>query len=133
MKKRVLMLVVMSIILLFGFSYIPQKVFNISPTNVSKIIVFNGTNGEEIVIVDRVHIETITKNLNDVTFQKGKPSIGYLGYTFRMTIYDQKDNEMEKFIINSNDMLRYKGFFYMASDDEIEYEYINNLFEKGLE
>ncbi|KAA0546959.1 hypothetical protein FZW96_13300 [Bacillus sp. BGMRC 2118] len=133
MKKRVWMFVIFSFLLLFAMSYIPHKLFNLSPTKVSKITVFNGTNGEEIEIDNPIQIESIITNLNDVTFQKGKPSIGYLGYTFQVTIYDQKENVKEKFIINSSQMLRYKGFFYHTSDRPIDYEYINKLFKKDVE
>lgn len=133
MKKRLIFFVVISILLLFGFSYIPQKVIDTTPNKVAKIMVFNGTTGEEIEILDSTQIHHITQNLSNVTFQKGKPSFGYLGFTFRTMFYNQNGKVIEEFIINSDEQIRYKGFFYTTTKERIDFEYIEHLFKKGLD
>lgn len=66
-------------------------------------------------------------NLNEVTFQKGKPSFGYLGYSFRTIIFDDKGKKIKELTINSNDTIRYNGFFYTSVDNTIDYDYIEKL------
>ncbi len=94
--------------LLYATTFIPQRVITTSPSSVSHIHVFDGQSGYEL-------------NLSDVTFQKGKPSIGYMGYSYRVTLYDQDGDELDEFIINSEDTLRYHGFFYAAKSGKIDY------------
>lgn len=129
MKKRIFLGVLIFVLVLFGLTYIPHPVVSLSPSKVSKITVFNGSTGYEIEITDETDIRYIINNLNDVTFQKGKTSFGYMGYSFDTTIYNQKGKPVKKLIINSEDTIRYKGFFYTAKQNEIDYEYINRLFD----
>lgn len=128
MKKRILLGVLICVLVLFGLSYIPQPVVSLSPSKISKITVFNGGTGYEIDITDERDIRHIINNLNDVTFQKGKTSFGYMGYSFDVTIYNHKGKPLKELIINSEDTIRYKGFFHTATKNEIDYEYINRLF-----
>ena len=112
---------------LFALTFIPHKLFNINPSDVAKIVVFNGNNGKETVIRDKEAIHTIVLNLNSVTFQKGKPSIGYMGYHYRITIFDKMDSEQKKFIMNSSDTIRYNGFFYRTENESLIYDYLNEI------
>ena len=41
-------------------------------------------------ITDESNIKHIINNLNEVTFQKGKSSFGYMGFSFNTTIFDKK-------------------------------------------
>ncbi|MGP4041556.1 hypothetical protein ACTWP4_16870 [Gracilibacillus sp. D59] len=131
MKKRLLIVVIIPllVLLIFGLTYIPYKVVNWEPSNVSKITVFNGNTGSELEIIDQTEIEYIINNLSDVTFQKGKPSFGYTGYSFRTTIYNDNGKAIDELIVNSNEVIRYKGFFYTAKDNSIDYNYLESLFD----
>ncbi|SES64845.1 hypothetical protein SAMN05216389_101242 [Oceanobacillus limi] len=128
-NHKIYVLALLLFILAFGSTYIPHQVVTIDPANVSIIKVFDGNSGQEVVISDHTDIGHIITNLNEQTFQKGKPSFGYMGYRFRTTIYDRKGNEVKTFIINSHDRIRYKGFFYTA-DGSIDYDYMENVVEK---
>ncbi|WP_077617570.1 hypothetical protein [Bacillus sinesaloumensis] len=131
MKWKTLLLVIpLLLVLLYSFTFVPHKVFNIDPNNILKIHIVDGNTGERFDITSEEEIHTITTNLNEVTFKKGKLSAGYMGYRFATTIYDKNGDVLKELIINSSDTIRYKGFFYTATDKTLEYEYIDNLVEK---
>ncbi|MFD1038386.1 hypothetical protein ACFQ3N_08235 [Virgibacillus byunsanensis] len=118
------------LLLAFGATYIPHKVVSIDPSEVSKITVFDGNTGYDLEITDVTDINHIIRNLNEVTFQKGKLSFGYMGFSFRTTIFDHNGKSMKEITINSDDTIRYKGFFYNSIDHSIEYDYIEQLVRK---
>lgn len=132
MKKRkwIIITVPLVLLLMFALTYIPHKVVSIDPSIVSKITVFDGNTGYEIEITDVNDITKIINNLSEVTFQKGKPSFGYMGYSLRTTIFDTKGKTIKELIINSNDTIRYKGFFYTSVENSIDYDYIEQLVRK---
>jgi len=114
-------------------TYIPHKIISIDPADVSRIELFDGTTGEGLTVENKNEIQHIISNLNGITFSKDKTSIGYMGYRFRITIYKENDRKYKQFIINSNDTIRYNGFFYRDKTKGIDYEYLNELFkQKGL-
>ncbi|WP_246943636.1 hypothetical protein [Bacillus pinisoli] len=125
--KWVIIAVPFIILLIFAATYIPHKVVDMDASNVSKITIFDGNTGYEMDITDKSNITYIIKNLNEVTFQKGKSSFGYMGFSFNTTIFDHDGKVIQNFIINSTDTIRYKGFFYRAKDQLIDYDYIEQL------
>lgn len=67
-------------LLIFALTYLPQKIMSIDPANDSMITFFNGSTGLETQIINQVDIHHIINNLNELTFQKGKPSFLFMGY-----------------------------------------------------
>ena len=134
MRKRTKIILAIPLILLvyFGLTYIPHKAVSIDPLSISKITVFDGNTGNAIDITDPAEMDYIIENLNDITFQKGKPSFFRLGYSYRTTFYDKDGEKVDEMIIGSNDGLRYKGFFYTSKNDGIVYDYIEQLFNRPL-
>ncbi|MBU8880876.1 hypothetical protein BGM26_18135 [Bacillus sp. FJAT-29790] len=128
--KWIIIAIPLILLLIFSLTYIPHKVMSVDTSNVSKVAVFDGNTGYDIEITDETDINYIINNLNEVTFQKGKPSVGYMGYSFRTTIFDKKGKTIKELIINSNDTIRYKGFFYTSVDNLIDYDYIEQLVRK---
>jgi hypothetical protein len=129
--KHVLIGVPFLIIVFYALTYIPQKLIQIDSSEVSRITIFNGNSGQQIDIRDRADIDHIINDLNRVTFRKGKLSIFYMGYSFRTTIYNTEGQQVMKFIMNSEDTIRYRGFFHTATGNErMDYNYIKALFEK---
>lgn len=128
-KRKLLIFVPLAVLIIFGLTFIPHKAVKIDSSNVSKIIVFNGTTGDELEITKQSEIQYIIDNLNEVTFRKGKPSVGFMGFTFRTSFYNKEGKRIKELIINSKDQIRYKGFFYTADDKSIDYQYIENMFE----
>jgi hypothetical protein len=129
--KIVLIAIPFLIILGFGLTYIPHQVVSIHPSEVSKITVFDGNTGYDMEITHQSDIQHIINNLNQVTFQKGKPSVGYMGFSFSTRIYNHNGKVIKELIINSTDTIRYKGFFYRDKYHSIDYKYIENLFRRN--
>lgn len=132
--KRKIMLVILSVVLVLGayfiFSFIPHKLVNIEPSEVSSVYIFDGATGKEFSITGRNDIEHIIGNLNSITFKKDGWSLGYMGYSFRTTIYKANGKVYKEFIINSADTVRDDPFFYRDSTNSIDYSYIRNLIDK---
>jgi hypothetical protein len=111
---------------------VPSKMVRINPEDVLKIKIFNGNNGKEIVITERSEIDHIINNIKSISFRKGKISIGYMGYSFRTTIYKSNGSVYKTFIINSEDTIRKDPFFYRDSTGSIDYNFIKDLFENNI-
>ncbi len=132
MKNRKLIgicLIVVSIIGGLIWWNIATSITNIPPTEVSKIEIFDGNTGKSVVITDATNIEHIIENLNAVSIKKEKVSLGYMGYSFRTTIYKTDGTVYKKFIINSSNTIRKDPFFYRVSSESIDYNYIQELID----
>ncbi|MFS0823871.1 hypothetical protein [Bacillus sp. 1P02SD] len=125
--KTILIVIPLLLVLLYSFTYVPHKLFDINPSDVSKIHIVDGNSGYRFDITSEGEIHRIIKNLNEVTFKKGKLSAGYMGYRFNTTIYDKKGEPIKELIINSSDTIRYKGFFYTTTEIPLEYEFIDEV------
>lgn len=133
MKKKIFVLLSVVLILILGVAVwynIPIDLINLDPNEVMEIVVFNGNSGETTHISDEQQIQHIIQNLNDVEVKRSKPSVGYMGYSFKMTIYLSDGNEADgwnNFIINSENTIRKDPFFYSVVSGEIDYDYIESI------
>ena len=133
MKKKIIVLLSAMAICLIGIIVrynVPLNLTNLDPDEVMEIIVFNGNSGETTHITDKQQIRYIIQNLNDVEVKKWKPSVGYTGYSFKITIYLSDGNEADgwnNFIINSEDTIRKDSFFYSVVTGKIDYDYIKSI------
>ncbi len=135
MKKKIAILLSVIVILLVGIAVwynAPIDLMNLDPNEVMEIVVFNGNSGNTTPIEDKEQIQHIIDNLNDVEVKRSKPSVGYSGYSFKVTIYLSDGNEADdwnNFIINSDDAIRKDPFFYSVTKGKIDYNYIENIVE----
>lgn len=131
-KKLVVILGVALVVMVVFFVWwnVPSSLTNISPSEVSKIEFFDGGTGNSITVADAAEIKHIINNLNAVSVKKRKVSLGYLGYSFKTTIYRTNGAVYKTFMINSNDSIRKDPFFYHDSSESIDYRYIQVLFDK---
>lgn len=113
-------------IIVTGISYIPQKVVNVQAKDVTKIEITDGKTGQQIEITDEMTIAHIINNLNGIVFQKEKSASDYKGHSFDAKIYVHNNLE-QSLIINSEDTIRFKEFFYKATNKKIDYDYIEGL------
>lgn len=130
-KKKVMIgiiLMILVIMVLISITYIPRRIVKIEPEEVSAVKIFNGSNGEEVILTDKEEVSHIINNLNKIKFQKSKLGFFYMGYAFRITIYDNNEKEYKEFVINSNSSIRYKLFFYVDKTKSIDFDYLNSLF-----
>lgn len=108
----------------------PIDLMNLDHNDVMEIVVFNGNSGNATHIKDKEQIQHIIDNLNDVEVKRSKPSVGYMGYSFKVTIYLSDGNEADawnNFIVNSDDTIRKDPFFYSVTKGNIDYDYIESI------
>lgn len=133
MKKKIVIVLSVILICLIGvivWYNTPLGLTDLAPDEVMEIVVFNGNSGKTTHISDEQQIQHIIQNLNDVEVKRSKPSVGYMGYSFKMTIYLSDGNEADgwnNFIINSENTIRKDPFFYSVVSGEIDYDYIESI------
>lgn len=135
MKKKIIILLSAMAILFAGIAIwynTPIDLMNLDHNEVMEIVVFNGNSGNTTHIKDKEQIQHIIANLNDVEVKRAKLSVGYSGYSFKVTIYLSDGNEADdwnNFIINSDDSIRKDPFFYSVTKGKIDYNYIEDIVE----
>ena len=133
MKKRaaILAAAVMVLLIICAVWYrTPMNLMDLDPDEVLEIVVFNGGTGTVTHIGDTNQIATIIDALNEVTVKRGKPSAGYSGFSFKITIYLSDGNQADdwnNFIINSNDTIQKDPFFYTVAEGSLPYDYIAGI------
>ena len=93
MKKKIIILLSVVIILLMGIVVwfnIPLDLMDLDPNEVMEIVVFNGNSGNATHITDKEQIQHIVENLNGVEVKRSKPSLGYMGYSFKVTTINEQ-------------------------------------------
>ncbi|MEH7383648.1 hypothetical protein V7138_24540 [Bacillus sp. JJ1533] len=70
--KLILVIILLLLVLLYSFTYVPHKLFDLNPDQVSKIHIVDGNSGFRFDITSDEEVDRIIKNLNEVTFKKGK-------------------------------------------------------------
>lgn len=128
-KTLVWILCAIFVVIIGGFVWwnAPSPITNISPPNVSKIVIFDGHTGKALTIKNKVEIKHLVDNLNSVHVNKNQISIGYMGYGFRTRIYGTKGGVYKSFIIESRNIIRKDPFFYKARSNSIDYNYVQSL------
>ena len=135
MKKKIIILLSAMAILSAGIAIwynTPIDLMDLDHNEVMEIVVFNGNSGNTTHIKDKEQIQHIIANLNDVEVKRAKLSVGYSGYSFKVTIYLSDGNEADdwnNFIINSDDSIRKDPFFYSVTKGKIDYNYIEDIVE----
>lgn len=135
MKKKIIILLSAMAILFAGIAIwynTPIDLMDLDHNEVMEIVVFNGNSGNTTHIKDKEQIQHIIANLNDVEVKRAKLSVGYSGYSFKVTIYLSDGNEADdwnNFIINSDDSIRKDPFFYSVTKGKMDYNYIEDIVE----
>ncbi|MDD7739368.1 MAG: hypothetical protein PUJ62_04755 [Lachnospiraceae bacterium] len=133
MKKKIAIILSVVVILLAGIAVwynMPIDLMNLDHDEVREIVVFNGNSGNITHITDKEQIQHIVDTLNDVEIKRSKLSVGYSGYSFKMTFYlsDGKEaGNWNNFIINSDDVIRKDPFFYSVTKGKLDYSYLENI------
>lgn len=136
MKKKIsaIILILAVIVSVCTICYqMPVDMMNLDAEEVCEIRIFNGNNGQEIQITDRQAITHIIENLGGVQLKRSGLSLGYMGYSFRITIYlsnGKKARGWNEFVLNSSDSIRKDPFFYKVVKGNIDYEFISQQFSR---
>jgi len=126
-KKRFPFLIV--IIAVFFVSYLPHSICHFKQDDINIIKIKDGNTGLLLEIKEMEIIQHISDNLNSVIFKKRSNSLFRMGYSFDLELMDDKGKVKKRLIINSTTVIRYKGFFYDAVENELDYNYIQELFK----
>lgn len=142
-RKKILIAiccVVVIAISAIGVTYIPHKIITIKPSEVTSIFIQSGSTGKGVTISDKDSIQHIIENLNGITFSKNKLSFFMTGWSLRIKINKQDGSLYKELVIDGTSQVRYAGFFYKVSTNNIDYNYMMNLLKaadkvpmKGLE
>jgi len=129
------MLSIIGIAIIYGVIWYtsPLDLIQLNPEDVEKISIFDGNTGTSLHLTKDEDIAYIINNLNAVKLKRSKISLGYLGYSFKTTIYlnnGEKVAGWNDFIINPKDTIRKDPFFYRVVEGSIDYQYINSLIEE---
>lgn len=129
MKKKIIIIVSIVLVIIIGLSiwwFVPQKLCNIDEGRVEKITIFSGYTGKEIEITDEDDIKKLTDNFNSVKMKKDSVSFFTMGYMYRITI--ETDNGKKEFIVDSEYRIRGSVFGYTVTEGDNGYDYIDGMF-----
>ena len=135
LKQKIVIVLSVIVIFLAGIAVwynVPIDLMDLEYNEVMEIVVFNGNSGNVTHITDKEQIQHIVENLNTIEIRRSKLSVGYSGYSFKVTICLSDENEIgnwKNFIINSDDTIRKDPFFYSVTKGKIDYSYIKNIVE----
>lgn len=134
-KLGLIMLSIIGIAIIYGVIWYtsPLDLIQLNPEDVEKISIFDGNTGTSLHLTKDEDIAYIINNLNAVKLKRSKISLGYLGYSFKTTIYlnnGEKVAGWNDFIINPKDTIRKDPFFYRVVEGSIDYQYINSLIQE---
>ena len=101
----------------------------VNPSDIKSISVFDGNTGESFDFSDTDEIRYVVENIQSTIMKKDTLSMGYTGYSFRISFFDENEKEIESFIINSSNTIRKDPFFYRC-DGDLCFDYLKELEEK---
>ena len=96
--------------------------------NVSKLIVIS-VDGKRFEVNDTETVQQITENIVSIQFEKGKSNKNTDGFGPFIQWYDAKDNLIESVSIMGKQTILYDGFFWTATDGNIDETVINKILE----
>ncbi|MDN7229369.1 hypothetical protein QWY15_19080 [Planococcus sp. N064] len=125
--ERLFIAVPLLLLLLFAWTYLPNKILDLESAQIAEIEILNGNSIKLIEITEESDIRYLVDDLNNITFQKGVPSIGEKEFGYRTIFLDNEGEVMEDLVIHSSDTVKYQGFFYEAETEAIAYDFIEEL------
>lgn len=133
-KKKIPLLIIAAVFVLtviLAVWYFTPTVFlsGVKPSDVKSISVFDGNTGKAFDISGTDEIRCIVENIQSAKMKKEKISIGYSGFCFRISFYGEAGQEIESFIINSDNTIRRDPFFYRCNGG-LCFDYLEELEDK---
>ena len=132
MKKTVITIIAVLVLAVLGILICSaSRTFGngIDASEVDHINVFDGNTGVGFTIDRPEDIRHIVENIQSRPMKRDGLSLGYSGYSFRISYIDEKDkNIIPEFIVNSDDTIRRDPFFYRC-DGGLCYDYLKTMEE----
>jgi len=125
------LVLVIVLFLVFGAEILnTTKTFTIS--NITKIELTDGNNGNTVEITDQNQIQSLVRPFNDNEFKRGKSSANYSGWSYRLSFY-QGNTMTTQIIVNSTERIDFEGRFYDIKDGSIDVEHYKELLSINTE
>ncbi len=130
-KIRLIIVIIFALIAALAIWYLLPTTFlsKVEASHIKSISVFGGNTGEGFDFSDTDEIRYVVENIQSTKMKKDTLSIGYMGYSFHISFFDENGNEIESFIINSPNTIRKDPFFYRC-DGNLCFDYLKELEEK---
>ena len=130
-KIRLIIVIIFALIAASAIWYFLPTAFlsKVEASHIKSISVFDGNTGVGFDFSDTDEIRYVVENIQSAKMKKDTLSIGYMGYSFHISFFDENGNEIESFIINSPNTIRKDPFFYRC-DGNLCFDYLKELEEK---
>jgi uncharacterized protein YxeA len=132
-NKKICLIVAIVFVLIAALAiwyFVPTTFLSkVNSSDIKSISVFDGNTGERFVFSDTDEIRYVVENIQSTKMKKDTLSIGYLGFSFRISFFDENGKEIESFTINSSNTIRKDPFFYRC-DGDLCFDYLKELEEK---
>lgn len=111
-----------------AFWYTAPKTFlkGVSPSEISEITVFDGTNGKHFSVTKSEEIEKIITSVQSVKMKRNRISVGYSGFSLNLSFKDKSGVITESFIMNGDTVIRDDPFFYDCNSG-LGFDYLKEL------
>lgn len=132
MKKKVATLIIIcivGIIIAILFQNSNFNNFKFETKDIVKVTIQHKNN--KVTIEDTVDLNEFCNKFSDIKFALDKSAIGYKGWMYWIKCYDSNDKLIYDFTIQTEDIITYNNWFYMANESSIDYSYMMNIFEKS--
>lgn len=106
----------------------PARFNRLDAAEVESIRLFSGQTGQAVTVTDADTVAAVCDALGGCTLKPDALSLGYTGYTLRVTVTHTGGGESE-FIVNSESLARRDPFFYKAAEGSIDLDYLLSLTE----
>lgn len=106
----------------------PARFNRLDAAEVESVRLFSGQTGQAVTVTDADAVAAVCDALGSCTLKPDGLSLGYTGYTLRVTVTHTGGGEGE-FIVNSENLARRDPFFYKAAEGSIDLDYLLSLVE----
>lgn len=121
---------ILAIVLIFGAVYYFSPVSflkDVLAEDVGCIVVHNGSTGASFTVIGEGEIRQIVQNLQSISVKRKGLSLKEDGYTYRLTVMDQRGDIIDTVTVNSPTELCQKPFFYEATESDTCFAYLQYL------
>ena len=101
--------------LLFTYLFPSDPLSDISPEEVSEITVGCGETGESVTLSLSEDIKKVFDGINPKALERGKSAEGVDGFSYSLSLKNEKGEIIESFAVNSESVIVWDGYFYESS------------------
>ena len=133
---RKIIILVLALACMLGLAACNGRTLRFDIGVANSINIKSGLTGDEINIMKKETIQSITQNINSLRFEKTSESDGKVGYVYMVKWFDADGKQMESITITEENgyQISYGGYFYKVGADLcIDVTLINKLISTTAE